>query len=211
MLNQLGDRQAVLMMYLAGEFPSEDKAEVEQMLATDPAMRVELESLREAHAVFAAVMPTLDRADRMPVPQSVGVRRVTGAIRQWHAKRMARPVAALATPSLRYPWWTYPLAAAASVVIAFVVWWGNSSRPERPIEVVQNEDAYDGSYYSSQDMDLAIAWSMGGPAEEIDDGGSLVEPSDYNIFFLIDYSDTGGTAPRSDASNPGFEEDDFFL
>ena len=199
------------MMYLAGEFPPQDMAEVEQMLGTDPEMRAELESLRESQSVFIAAMPALDRADRMPVPQTVGVRRVTGAMLQWHARRMARPPAAPATPSLRYPWWTYPVAAAASVVIAFFVWWGNSSRPEHPVDVVQNESVYDGSYYSSQDIDLAFAWAMGGPAEEIDDGGSFVEPSDYNIFFLIDDSDAGRTAPRPDASNPGFQEDDFFL
>jgi hypothetical protein len=27
---------------------------------------------------------------------------------------------------LRYPWWVYPSAAAASLLLAFLAWWGHS-------------------------------------------------------------------------------------
>src|SRR4051812_16749606 len=93
LLQQLGSTEAVLMMYLSDELPAEDRAEVERRLAADPAMRAQWDRLREAHAAFAAAMPALDRATRLPAPEAVGVRRVVRAMRQWQAERVARPAA----------------------------------------------------------------------------------------------------------------------
>src|SRR5205823_5825643 len=54
------------------------------------------------------------------------VRNVGRAIRQRLAQPSAREPAA-ARGSLPYPWWCYPTAAAAASILAFLVWWGNTS------------------------------------------------------------------------------------
>ena len=64
LLQQLENNEAVLLMYLADELPAEDRAEVEQMLATDAGMRAALESLRD---VTRRVDEGLAAADRGPL------------------------------------------------------------------------------------------------------------------------------------------------
>lgn len=214
LLQQLPSREAVLLMYVADELPPADRAEVERMLSADVAMGAELERLAEAHAAFAGAMPALDRLTPLPVPEAVGVRRVTNAMRQWQARRAARPTAAPALPALRFPWWTYPLAAAASVVFAFAAWWGYSDRPVAPDRyTVRHGGIHDAAFYGSPDMDVAMAWEMGAPVEEVEEVRALVESSDYNIFFLtLDDPDSGGAAPRREQpSDSGSEEDDAYL
>jgi hypothetical protein len=212
LLQQLETKEAVLLMYLADELPPHDRVEVERMLAADPAMRQELERVRAAHAAFVGAMPALDRATRLPVPQAIVVRRVVRAMRQWQAKRVARQAPAPAVAPLRFPWWTYPVAAAASLLIAFLVWWGNSEQRERPVDYVMRGPApYETTYASNPAMDLALAWEMGDTVEEPDEARSLVEPSDYNIFFLsIDDAD-GVTTPKSERPDPALDDDDIYL
>ena len=139
-LEQLENNEAVLLMYLAEELPAADHAEVERMLAVDAGLRDQLERLRDAHEWFSAEMGRGDRSARTAVSEGAAVRRVGRAMRQWQARRAASaPAAVAASAGLRYPWWAYPLAAAASVVIAFLVWWGNTDRPpiaERDVAMV---------------------------------------------------------------------------
>lgn len=130
-LQQLEHSQAVLLMYLAEELSRSDRDEVERMLSVDAGMRAELETLREATDWFSAEMARDDRAARPAVPEPVAVRRVGRLIRQWHARRLEAAPVTRSASTLRYPWWAYPVAAAASVVIAFLVWWGNAEPTAR--------------------------------------------------------------------------------
>jgi len=82
-LEQGGDEGATLLLYLAGELPGADRAELERRLAEDATLRQRLERLREAHDRFVEAMPALDRTTRLAVPESVAVRRVAAAMRQW--------------------------------------------------------------------------------------------------------------------------------
>ena len=216
LLGQLGGDEGVLLMYLAGELQADDRAEVEQRLARDPALRAALESVREAHDAFAAAMPALDRVERLPAPQGPGVRRVVRAMQQWQAGRLAAEPAPAPVKTLRYPWWAYPLAAAASVIIAFVVWWGNTDRPQ---QLRPNQTAYEDRSYAAFDAagnDVAIAWAMGGTADELDDSYRLIDPSDYAVLLqLIDDGGAGG-APGQNGAAPGpgdieLDDDEFFL
>src|SRR4051812_38121876 len=129
-------------MYLAGELPEADRAEVDRMLSVDAGLRDQLERLREAYGWFSEEMARDDRSGRLAVSEGAAVRRVGRAMRQWHARRLAAaPAPVEASSGLRYPWWAYPLAAAASVVIAFLVWWGNTERPvlsDRNVAVVSS-------------------------------------------------------------------------
>ena len=210
-LQQLQSKEAVLLMYLADELPPQDRIEVERMFAADPALGRELERLRDAHDAFVRAMPGLDRASRLPVPQGVAVRRVVAAMRQWHAKRAARPAPVPEAPPLRFPWWAYPMAAAASVVIAFLVWWGNSDRHERPEQYAGRVGIVsDGIYPAPADMDLVLAWEMGEAFDEPEEVRSLVEPSDYNIFFLSIEDGDGGATPKGEPEG-GADDDDIYL
>jgi hypothetical protein len=146
-LQQLVDNDAVLLMYLADELPAEDRAEVERMLVVDAALRDALERLREAYGWFDHAVARSDLSSRPAVSEAAAVRRVGRAMRQWHARRLAAaPAPRSGDSALRYPWWAYPLAAAASVVIAFLVWWGNTDRPtlvqREPIPQATSPDDY---------------------------------------------------------------------
>ncbi|HEY8665139.1 MAG TPA: hypothetical protein VIL86_00680 [Tepidisphaeraceae bacterium] len=124
MLQQLENNEAILLMYLAGELCAEDRAEVEQMLAGDAGLRAALAELDRLQASFNGSMSKLDR-EPLPVPEQVGVRLVGRAMRQWQAEQLARRPALVEEKSgLRYPWWVYPTASAAAILLAFIVWWG---------------------------------------------------------------------------------------
>jgi hypothetical protein len=128
LLEQLGN-EAVLVMYLAEELPLEDAAEVRQLLESDAQLRDELERLRAAHGEFLFGMAALDRVERAPVSEANATRDVARAIERWRvAEALRHPIAEeSAAGGLRYPWWTYPMATAAAVLIAFLAWWGNTA------------------------------------------------------------------------------------
>jgi hypothetical protein len=218
LLQQLESNEAILLMYLAGELPPQDRAEVEQMLATDPLMRGALDRLREADNAFKTAMPALDRATRLPAPESVGVRRVVRVMRQWQARRLAAPKPVEVRRRFRFPVWAYPLTAAASVVIAFLVWWGNTDRAGRPDVYAMGGRSGSIAPAFSPESDVALAWAMGGPADVSDEVTSLIEPSDYNLFFPLADGDVGGSPaqaqPQSgqpDGPAPVSDQDDILL
>jgi len=134
LLHQLENNEAILLMYLADELPAEDRADVEQQLASDPALRAELDELRGVQESFAGTMERLDVETRLPVSESVAVRRATRMLRQWQVDHVNGAVTEEEPiKELRFPWWSYPLTTAAAVLIAFLVWWGNrGDRYERP-------------------------------------------------------------------------------
>jgi hypothetical protein len=165
-LQQLENNEAVLLMYLADELPPEDRVEVEQLLARDGGLRAELERLRdmtdsltlalsEADGVGIArpSSPAPAHGDAVSSKQSAAVRRVSRLMSQQRAAREAAAAAVASastengvtmgkrrrrwpTAALRLPTWTYPFAAAAAVLIAWVAYWGfttsGSSQHERP-------------------------------------------------------------------------------
>jgi anti-sigma factor RsiW len=225
-LEQLESNEALLLMYLAGELPEADRAEVERMLAVDAGLRDQLERLREAQDWFSEEMATGDSSARLAVSEGAAVRRVGRAMRQWQARRAASAPAPVAAPAgLRYPWWAYPLAAAASVVIAFLVWWGNTDRPpaaERNVAVVtpESEDAFasaDPVAIANYQAEM-IAQSLGfgeyrsdgfgpGPgglgAGDWDEAGSVyaaVAPTDANVLMLLN-----GSNPADENAAPDDE------
>lgn len=219
-LQQLEGNDALLLMYLAGELPESDRAEVERMLSVDAGLRDQLEQLREAHRWFSGEMTRDDGSIRLVVSEGAAVRRVGRAMRQWHARRLAAaPVATAAPSGLRYPWWAYPLAAAASVIIAFLVWWGNTDRPvlsERNFAMVNTppEDPLAGADPVELEGEM-IAQSLGfgeyrpdlfgGPGGDWDESGSLyaaVAPTDSNVLMLMN-----NVNPADEADGAGPEDE----
>ena len=130
LLHNLENNEAILLMYVADELSAEDRAEVEQMLASDAGLRGELERLRGVRDGAVAALGAADAATRLPVSESVAVRRAMRTLRQWQLDHAYAPPPPEPIRELRFPWWSYPLTTAAAVLIAFLVWWGN--RPDRP-------------------------------------------------------------------------------
>src|SRR5688572_32911208 len=123
LLEHLDSPDAVLMMYLADELPTEDRARVERILADDAAMRDELDRLRAAQESVDGALAGADAARPLPGSEAAGVRQVGRMIRHWQVERLTRAAGAHdrnAPRALRFPYWSYPLAAAAAVTLAFV-------------------------------------------------------------------------------------------
>ena len=214
LLRQLENNESILLMYLAGELPPEERAEVEQMLTADAGLRASLEKLRAAQDAFDSGMAALDRRTRLPAPETAAVRRVVQDIHQWQARRLANPPKAPAAPTLRYPWWAYPMAAAASIVIAFLVWWGNTDRTT--VRYADSGPRYEDVEYVQTDADLLAALlTLGGSPELPMDRSSVVDPTDYAVLMLIDEPGTAADTPsEGDNLEPpefGIDINDLYL
>src|SRR5688572_12746547 len=105
-------KEGILLMYLAGELPVEDVAELEQTLANDPKLREELEQLRSAFEGAGAAIHAADASVRPALPAPAASRRVGQAVRDWHARRLAQPQAEAEPRHFLFPTWSYPIAAA---------------------------------------------------------------------------------------------------
>lgn len=121
LLQHLANNESVLLMYLADELPDEDRAEVEQMLETDANLRAELDRLIAAHRTTMDTIARDDLSMRLP-PADLVLRRLTRRIRQWEVEQEI-PEEPEPVMRRRWPIWGYPIAAAASIAIALLVWW----------------------------------------------------------------------------------------
>jgi hypothetical protein len=111
--------EAILLMYLAEELSPEDRAEVEQMLATDAAMRRELEILRQTQQLAYDALRTLDSTAHF-IPRMVTLGRVSELIHQWTQKRQQPAPAGEARLAL--PWWRISLSVAATLLVGYYIW-----------------------------------------------------------------------------------------
>ena len=119
-LNDL-DNDSLLVLYVHGELTNGDKAALEKRIANEPALAAELQRVREAHGFLTQTMQSFDTSGRMPVGEGVAVRRVSRAMQQWQVDRI-RTAPPAQKKGLPLPWWSYPVAVAASLIIAFLVW-----------------------------------------------------------------------------------------
>jgi anti-sigma factor RsiW len=179
------DRDAAMMLYVAGELDADERAAFERRVASEPQLAAEVEQLRAAQSSVAAELERADGYTRLPASEGVVVRRISRAMNQWLANRDATP----AVPQRRavtFPWWSYPSAAAAILIVGFLVW---SSRQEvgpldaspeakreiSNMEVEQQEladwmsNSLDANAYASADVEvdrlLSAAGRNDGPGE----------------------------------------------
>jgi hypothetical protein len=122
LLQQLENNEAVLLMYLAGELPDDDRAEVEQMLASDPALRQALEELAALQEGVGETFASADAGVTWSRRDAV-VRNVSRAMAAARVERVAAgPVAPeVGRSRFRIPWWVYPVAAAAMLVVGILL------------------------------------------------------------------------------------------
>jgi len=122
LLQQLENNEAILLMFLAGELPEDDRVEVEQMLASDPALRRALEELAALHDGIGDTFASADAAIPLARRESM-VRRVLRSLAAAREGAMVRaPAVSAARPSRwRIAWWVYPVAAAAMLVVGIML------------------------------------------------------------------------------------------
>jgi anti-sigma factor RsiW len=187
MLHELENNEAVLLMYLARELPPDDMAEVEQLLASDAALRAELEQLRD---VQAQVKQVLTVADVPPIAEEAGVRQTLRAMVRFQLEQREKP----AVPAderrrrFRIPNWAYPFAAAAMLIIAYVAWWGftNTGAPGKLALNTDESQAEDTSATQREIRQRGFApiFSLG-----IDDGDMEIialSPDAYDVTSMFD-------------------------
>jgi hypothetical protein len=119
-LQHLENNEAILLMYLADELPPQDRAEVEKMLAADPALRTDLENLRQTQQLAIDVIESLDSTTRPPVPPITAQNQVSSLIHKWIVKNRRASVETVT--SHRFPWWRTSFATAAAMLITYYIW-----------------------------------------------------------------------------------------
>jgi anti-sigma-K factor RskA len=122
LLGQLENNEAILLMYLAGELPAEERAEVEQMLANDAGLRTLLAALTALQSDVDGVLAKADSTMLLP-RREAAVRRVSRAVAAAQAKPVeaGAPADDHAAARFRVPWWAYPIAAVAAVIVGMVL------------------------------------------------------------------------------------------
>jgi anti-sigma factor RsiW len=130
LLQQLENNEAVLLMYLAGELPETDRAEVDQMLAGDSALRLELAELASMQEQISAAFVQADSTFHLS-RRDIAVREVGRAINNAKAAALQNPKS-IAQPKRsrsRIPFWAYPTAVAAMLVVGIMIFTGNHQHP----------------------------------------------------------------------------------
>ena len=125
MLDKLSGDEAVLLMYLADELPREDRAVVDRRLKGEPALREELDRLRELNATVVRRLEALDEASSVPVSDDAAARLVVRTMLRHQFDLSQRPAdpARNARPAPLAPLW-YGIGAVAAAVIIFLGLWG---------------------------------------------------------------------------------------
>lgn len=165
-------------MYLAGELPPQDRADVEQTLAADPGMREELERLRETVGQVEAALAHLDAVERLPMTSEAAASRVGRLATRWNADRAAARAAAErgARPGQGVPRWAFPAAAvAACALVSWGIWWASNSGSQRvlPPDVVTTQSTTD---EASGEEKLASLLPYLVPADAIEDDPDFIGP-----------------------------------
>jgi hypothetical protein len=122
----LRPEQAHLLLYLSGELPPRDASALERRLAAEPALRDELDALRQVHVELNRAFAAADAAEPIDARVRSAERLAARVVAQWQVDRAtARRTAAAAAPrraARNVPVWLYPLSAAALVMVGLGVW-----------------------------------------------------------------------------------------
>ncbi|MEA2708349.1 MAG: hypothetical protein QOF78_950 [Phycisphaerales bacterium] len=182
------DREAAMMLYLAGELEPAERDAYERRLAAEPQLAAELQQVRQAHASITAEIEHADSRTRLPASEGVVVRRVSRAIGSWLANRGAAPAAPV-KKGWPLPWWSYPTAVAASLLVGFLVW---SSRQEvgpidatpevtRELSMIEAEQSELADWLASS-LDSTADATMDREVEQILSAGGA---EDLNSVYLL--------------------------
>jgi anti-sigma factor RsiW len=179
-LQQLQNNESILVMYLANELEPEDRAEVEQMLAADKALRAELAQLQEAQNSVHQILRQMDATSSLPAGADSTARRISRLMKQRQLDLLsAEP---LLTPRHRrhIPWWVYSVASAAAAVVAVVVWWGMQN-PEVKLANSTSVSALSDDDIRQQQEQVDLLRST---MVSVDDSGPIADAEDQAQLLL---------------------------
>ena len=141
------DENARLLMYLAGELPADDAAEMDRLLAADESLRGQLDELRQLQDGVGAVMAA---ENALGAADEASVHRVMRAVRQRNLELAARPLVQETVPRIghRRTVVQYALVAMAASVALFIGLWGLGAlnrvpRPAMPEELAAGYNGVD--------------------------------------------------------------------
>lgn len=120
-LQQLENNEAILLMYLAGELPESDRAEVEQMLGSDARLRADLAILRQTQELAFDALESLDELPRPRLATGDAENRVVQLVGEW-ARRRRGPGGSDSGWGKNIPWRRIGFAAAASLMLGYYIW-----------------------------------------------------------------------------------------
>jgi hypothetical protein len=192
LLQQLENNEAILLMYLAGELPEADHAEVRQMLASDPALRAALADLSVLHDDVAGVLAGADAA--RPLSRAdVATRQVSRAMVAARLEgQRAQPAPPAKRSRLRIAWWAYPIGAAAMLTVAMTLFSGGRPTnmtsstmpdessiamapfPQGPTEIIPSTEPSNDSLAKLENEFLSLQ-TRGNDIELFGDGGPDVD------------------------------------
>jgi hypothetical protein len=121
-IQDLENNESILLMYLAGELPPQDHAEVEQMVMSDPNLREQLSSLQQMQQQVNGALKELDSVTCPPLPATFAEAEICRMIQQWHGERERRKRTLIVPRRAVMPRIWLGLAAAASIAIGYLVW-----------------------------------------------------------------------------------------
>jgi len=120
------ENESLLLLYMAGELPPADRAEVESLLVRDGGLRAQLQALRAAESSSFAAFAQLDAAEPLQAAEPA-MRRLSRSMQQWQIDRLARPAKKAASRSM--PVWAWSSGSAVAALLVFCIWWGFHSQP----------------------------------------------------------------------------------
>jgi len=133
------ENESLLLLYLAGELPPADRAELEESLGRDANLRNQLQALRLAELTCFSGLTDLDAAEPLRSPEP-SMRQVSRSMHQWQIDRLARPIETSAS-GFRLPALAWSAGSVVAAVLVFCVWWGfrpdTHSASTQPIDVSQ--------------------------------------------------------------------------
>jgi hypothetical protein len=115
--------QQSAILYLAGEMPMAERAAFSQRLTTDPLAASAFSEVESAWVAAHSAIEQADQGEALSSAADAGARWFGRQVAQWHVDRMApAKVAPAGRNATALPAWTWPLAAAAVVVLGLGVW-----------------------------------------------------------------------------------------
>jgi anti-sigma-K factor RskA len=153
--DNLGRKEAMLMLYLANELPESERGQVDRMLEADEALRRMLDELRRSQAMITVGLARLDAGNPLPAAP-VLARGIGRSMRQWQVERLTRPTPAAGRPVSHFAWRSYGLAAAAAAaIVVCVVWWSRVA--DRSPAVVTAGGATAAEAHIAEELEPALA------------------------------------------------------
>jgi anti-sigma factor RsiW len=127
LIQELENNEALLLMYLTGELPAEDRAEVDHMLANDAGLRAHLAGIESAYTGAMGALLKLDQDKSAEAGENHAIRQASRAMKQWQVDRLNRQPVVAEPARTKVPVWAYPIGVAAMLVIGSLIWWGGQA------------------------------------------------------------------------------------